>query len=127
MVLDSSALLAMLLGEPGGELVVPVLTAASMSTVSLAEIAGYYGRKGAPERETRITLAALPIAWVPLDDELAIKTGLLLPTTKSAGLSLGDRACLALAARLGVRAMTADRAWKPLGAQLGIDIELIRK
>ncbi len=126
-VLDTSALLAMLLDEVGGERVVSVLAESAMSTVNLAEVVGYYARKGATERDIRLVLDALPIERVSFDDELATKTGLLLPVTKSAGLSLGDRACLALAQRMGVKVMTADRAWQPLGAQLGIDVELIRK
>lgn len=126
-VLDTSALLAMLLGEAGGELVVPVLAESAMSTVNLAEVVGYYARKGASERDIQLVLGGLPIERIPLDDDLATKTGLLLPLTKSAGLSLGDRACIALARRMGVKVMTADRAWHALGRQLGIDVELIRK
>jgi len=125
-VLDTSALLAMLLGEVGGGRVVSVLADSAMSTVNLAEVVGYYARKGASERDIGLVLDALPIERVPFDDDLATKTGLLLPSTKMAGLSLGDRACIALAGRIGIKVMTADRAWQPLGAQLGIDVELIR-
>ena len=126
-VLDASALLAMLLNEPGGEIVSAVLAESAVSAVNLAEVVGYYARNGASEQSIQLALGALPVDRIPFDNNLAVKTGLLLPLTKLAGLSLGDRACLALAAQLGVRVITADRAWQPLGAQLGIDVELIRK
>ena len=66
----------------------------------------------------------MSIQVVPFDEELAYRAGLLRSATRSAGLSLGDRACLALAERLGVPALTTDRIWGTL--QLGIQIEVIR-
>lgn len=68
----------------------------------------------------------MPLERVPLDAELAFAVGLLLPVTKSAGLSFGDRACLALARRFGCRAMTADRAWSSIARSAGVEIEFIR-
>ncbi len=66
----------------------------------------------------------LELTIVDFNTELAYQAGLLSPLTKGAGLSLGDRACLALAQRLGLPALTADRAWKDLS--LGIEVQVIR-
>lgn len=125
-VLDASALLALLLGEPGNERVQAVLTEAAMSVVNFAEVVGHFARNGSNERDIRQTLDPLPIERVALDEELAFAAGLLLPATRRVGLSLGDRACLALASRLGVRALTADRSWQSIADVIGVEIELVR-
>jgi ribonuclease VapC len=105
-VLDASALLALLLAEPGGETVRAVLADAAMSAVNFREVIGHYVRNGVTEAQVRQVLDPLPLDFVPFDMELAYAAGLLLPATRSAGLSLGDPACLSLARRLGCRAMT---------------------
>jgi PIN domain nuclease of toxin-antitoxin system len=61
---------------------------------------------------------------VPFDEDLAYRAGLLRSVTRSAGLSLGDRACLALAEQLGQPALTADRAWGTV--QISIQVDVIR-
>jgi PIN domain nuclease of toxin-antitoxin system len=71
-------------------------------------------------------LDPLPISLVPFDQELAYQVGVLLPLTRATGLSLGDRACLALARRLDVPALTADRAWQAIASQIGVRVEPIR-
>jgi PIN domain nuclease of toxin-antitoxin system len=124
--LDASALLALLRGEPGGQLVRPFLADAAMSTLNWAEVVGYYSRSGNSEKDIRVLLEPLPIDRVPFDEAMAYIAGMMLPITRSAGLSLGDRACLALAAHLGSKVVTADRPWKVLGSTLGIDVEVIR-
>jgi PIN domain nuclease of toxin-antitoxin system len=126
VVLDASALLAMLLDERGGDKVRTALAGSAMTTVTLAEVAGYYARNGVAERDIRLLLDALEIERVVFDEDLAYGAAMLLPQTKTAGLSLGDRACLALARRLGVTALTADPAWQSLARPLGIAIEVIR-
>ena len=125
-VLDASALLALLLAEPGAERVRAALADAAVSAVNLGEIVGHFARHGASEAQARSVLDPLPVDWVPFDEELAYGVGLLVPATRPAGLSFGDRACLALARRLGVRALTADRAWPSVAASVGVEIELIR-
>lgn len=125
-VLDASALLALILGEPGGEKVRGVLTDCAMTTVNLGEVVGHFARIGSPEAEIRLMLDPLPFVRVALDEELAFVAGLMLPATRRAGLSFGDRACLALANKLGVRALTADHAWRCIGRAVGVEIELIR-
>ena len=83
--------------------------------------AGQHGR-----RCWHAALAELDIEIVPFDAELALAAALLQPATASAGLSLGDRACLALAAKLDATAMTADRAWLKVAGVIGVEIVLIR-
>ena len=125
-VLDASALLALLRGEPGGQVVRPFLADAAMSALNWAEVVGYYSRSGSSEQDIRAMLDPLPISRVPFDETLAYVAGMMLPATRAAGLSIGDRACLALGKYLSVKVLTADRPWKTLGSTLGIDVELIR-
>jgi ribonuclease VapC len=125
-VLDASALLAMLRGEPGGDSVSAVLDNSAIATVNLAEVVGFYARRGAGEAEIRRLLVSLPTERHQFDEELAYTVGLMLPATASAGLSFGDRACLALAWRLGAKAMTADRSWSRIASAVGVEVELIR-
>ena len=125
-VLDASALLALLLGEPGSDRVRTALSDSVMTTVNLAEVVGHYARNGTAEADIRHVLSPLPISYVEVDTDLAYEIGLLLPITRSAGLSLGDRACLALARRLGAEVLTADRQWATVAAATGLRAELIR-
>lgn len=126
LVLDASALLALLLGEPGGDNVRAVLADAAIGAVNLSEVVAHFARNGAAEPDIRRVLDPLPIERIAFDDELAFASGLLVPATRRAGLSFGDRACLALASRFGVRAVTADRAWQSIVEAIGVEIELIR-
>ena len=71
-------------------------------------------------------LEGFPAEVVAFDRDLAFDAGLLLPLTRAAGLSLGDRACLALARRLGARVLTGDRAWARVADAVGVEVELIR-
>jgi PIN domain nuclease of toxin-antitoxin system len=125
-VLDASALLALLLGEPGGARVGQALTDSAMTTVNFAEVVGHYSRNGGRDAEIRAILDPLPVSLVPFDHEFAYQVGILLPVTRAAGLSLADRACLALARRLDVPALTADRAWQAIAEQAEVRVELIR-
>jgi ribonuclease VapC len=125
-VLDASALIALILGEPGAEAAEAVIADSAATTVNLAEIVGYFARNGAAEPAIREMLGGLQLQIVPFDIELAYAAGLLLPATRRAGLSLGDRACLALARREGSRAFTTDRSWLRIAAAVGVDVAVIR-
>ena len=124
-VLDSSALLAVLNGERGAEVLTPELLAqATCSTVSLAEVHGKLVSRGMPESEAwSATAGAIeqPAEFTVAHARIA---GSLISQTRSLGLSLGDRACLALAIHSGLPIYTADRAWKKL--RLPLTIHLIR-
>jgi PIN domain nuclease of toxin-antitoxin system len=67
-----------------------------------------------PEEAIRTALEGLPMEVVPFDEEQAFQAGVLRASTKGMGLSIGDRGCLSLAERLGVPALTTDRAWELL-------------
>lgn len=124
MVLDASALLALLFAEPGHEQVAAHLRGALISAVNLSEVLSRFARDGHPVTEISTTLRALPIRVVAFDEEAAQHAAALTRLVRAKGLSLGDRACLALARTHNVPALTADQAW--LGLKLNIDIRLIR-
>lgn len=122
-VLDASAVLAVVRGEPGGEHVATQLPKGRLSTVNLAEVAQRLADESSAERVSAI-LAELPCAAIDFDRTMAMRAGLMRRTTRAKGLSLGDRACLALAEGLGAPVLTADRAWAEL--DLGVEVVLIR-
>lgn len=124
IALDASALLAFLFRETGHQRVRQLMAEACMSTVNLAEVLGRFARDGKDMRQLVQRLADSPIEWVPFTVEQAVEAAKLLPHTDLLGLSLGDRACLALAGLRRIPALTADRAWQ--AADLGIEVQLIR-
>jgi ribonuclease VapC len=123
-VLDASALLVLLLDEPGRQSVEAALDDGCMSTVNLAEVYTRLVRDGHDLAGILARLDGLPIEWVAFSDVHAAKVGELWPSTSRAGLSLGDRACLALAIERGLPVLTADRVWAGLG--LPVEVRLIR-
>ncbi len=125
-VLDASAVIALIEGEPGAESVARSIPHAAVCAVNVAEVAAYFMDAGMPRDDARSALERICAQFEVVDFGLqdAIEAGLLRGPTRSKGLSLADRACLALAARLGATARTADRAWKDL--EVGVRIELIR-
>ena len=96
----------------------------AVSTVNLAEVQGKLVSRGVPEREVWEGARSLAADVVDFDSQQARVTATLLPQTQSIGLSLGDRACLALGIILGSPVYTGDQAWKSL--KLGIKIHLVR-
>jgi PIN domain nuclease of toxin-antitoxin system len=124
VVLDASALLAMLQGEPGAARVIEALPGARISAVNLAEVAGKLIGAGVPEATARAALQGLGLVVDVFDADQAWWAGAALPATRAAGLSLGDRACLALAATRRLPALTADRAWGEF--RHGVDVVWVR-
>lgn len=123
-VLDASALLALLFKEPGHERVAVAADGALASTVNLAEVLTRFVRDGHPVASVLRYLEIYAIEWIPFDDIQAAEVAALWPQTRQAGLSLADRACLALALDRNLPVLTADRVWTELG--LPLDIRLIR-
>jgi ribonuclease VapC len=124
-VLDASALLAVLNQEEGSERVAEMIASGAMiSAVNLSEVIAKLSLFSMPESLVREALDPLGLEVVPFDVDSAYGAALLLGLTKATGLSLGDRACLALAARAKLLAVTADRAWSQL--QLDVRVCLIR-
>jgi PIN domain nuclease of toxin-antitoxin system len=126
-ILDTSAIVALLRRERGHELVAEAIVAgAGVCTANVAETATTMVRRGLPPNEVETILVDLPISVFDVTRELALQAGLLYSATKSFGLSLGDRLCLALALREGREALTADRMWTDAGLLLGVPVRLIR-
>lgn len=123
-VLDASALLAMLHAEPGGDFVQRLLQTAAMSTVNWSEVVQKALDRKVEVQGLRQDLEALGLKILPFTADQAERTAYLRAETQHLGLSLGDRACLALAAELGLPAVTADRVWKDL--TFGIEIRVAR-
>ena len=123
-VLDASAVLALLQGEPGGETIEPVLTECVISTVNLSEVIAKLVENGIDGATAVRLTEAQPFR--PIDHTLGLAriTGTLRAETRRAGLSLGDRACLALALALNLPVFTADRAWQTL--PLDVEVRSIR-
>ena len=125
VVLDASALLALIREEPGAGRVKEAFPSVAISTVNLSEVAAFMAQRGMPIAEVRSYLHDLPMRSVSFDDDFAFAAAALRPETRAAGLSLGDRACLALARQLNRPVLTADRAWAGLSA--GVEVRLIRQ
>ncbi|MDD5095270.1 MAG: type II toxin-antitoxin system VapC family toxin [Dehalococcoidia bacterium] len=124
IVVDASALLALLNSEAGADVVAESIPEAVISAVNLSEVVGKLCAAGMPEEAIRQALQGLDLEVIPFDEEQAYGAGLLRSVTDDKGLSLGDRACLNMARRLGIPALTADRIWKELS--MGTDVRLIR-
>lgn len=124
VVLDASAVLAVYFDEPGGEQVVRTLPGALLSAVNYSELIGKCLDRGDPLDHAIRKLAALGFQIVAHDAALARRAGEMRIPTKRLGLSLADRACLALAEREKASVLTADRQWRAL--DLGVEIRLIR-
>jgi len=123
-VLDASAILALLRREPGADRVWPVLPVAVISAVNVAEAASVLTKAGFAIGDARSALADLPMRIIDFDASQAFEVARLRPLTAIKGLSLADRACLALASLRGSPVLTADRAWAAL--DVGVEVRAIR-
>lgn len=123
-VIDASALLALLNTEPGADVVAEALPGGVISAVNLSEVVAKLCQAGMPENAIRQAIQPLGLEIEPFDEEQAYQAGLLCGATQRLGLSLGDRACLSLAQRLGAVALTADKTW--LGLSPGAAVRVIR-
>ncbi|OIQ94773.1 PIN domain protein [mine drainage metagenome] len=110
-VLDASAVLTLLLGEPGADKVQATLPGALISAVNLAEVISKLCERGMPSDQAALAIDSIGVEIVAFDGEQARLSGELRPLTRILGLSLGDRACLALARLRNLPAITADVAW----------------
>jgi PIN domain nuclease of toxin-antitoxin system len=110
-ILDASAVLAVLQNERGMERVTPILDGSAIGQVNATEVLTTLVNKGAPISEAILALASLDLPVVEFDKSQSEMTSHLRFITKHLGLSLGDRACLALAIQENATAVTADRNW----------------
>jgi ribonuclease VapC len=123
-VLDASAILADLHGEPGGDVVRAAMRGSAMSAVNLAEVITKLIDHGLTAEQAASLSDQLSCVVLDADRRRAGSAGALHARTRRTGLSLGDRFCLALAEELNLPALTGDRQWNDLG--LDIQIQLIR-
>ncbi|MBB5752151.1 type II toxin-antitoxin system VapC family toxin [Prosthecomicrobium pneumaticum] len=126
VVLDASAVIAALLGERGGEVIDAYSETAALATVNLSEAVSALADHGFAPETAFALIVETRVEIVPFDAQLALDAAAMKPLTRRAGLSLGDRACLALARRRGLAAITADRAWSAVADAVGVEIILIR-
>ncbi|HWJ37532.1 MAG TPA: type II toxin-antitoxin system VapC family toxin [Sphingomicrobium sp.] len=125
-VLDASALIAMLREEPGARKVADAIAGACMNVFNYAEVVSYFTHAGMDEGDIDAMLDPLPVQLIPADKDLARLAGHLRKRTSGAGLSLGDRFCLALAKQKGLPAWTAVRGWKRVAGAAEVEVVSIR-
>jgi PIN domain nuclease of toxin-antitoxin system len=123
-VLDASAVIALLWEEPGSDAVEGLLGAAVVSAVNWSEVLQRYNALGLDTAGRRDSVEALGISIEDFSGDDAETAARMWASTRSAGLSLADRACLSLARRLGLPVHTADRAWGIV--DVGVEVVLIR-
>lgn len=119
-VLDASAVLALLAEEDGADEVEAVLDGAAISTVNLSEVLQKSAQHGIQTEGLEYDLEALGLELIPFDSVHARLASDIWERAPRAGLSLGDRSCLAVARAIDGTAFTTDRAW----AKLGLDVEV---
>lgn len=124
VVLDASALIALMRNEKGAPIVAACVPTALISAVNQAEVLTKLVSAGLSEQDAWWHISEINIESVPFDERLARVAGGLVGVTKPLRLSLGDRACLALAIERGAAVYTTNATWKKL--DLGIAVEVIR-
>ena len=129
VILDASAVIAFLQGEPGHEVVQQALQSQHcvVSAANQAEIIAKALDRGGTPDAIRTLLAELSYSVIDIKAEDGVQAGLMRLVTRTAGLSLGDRLCLAVAQRLKARVFTADRAWLSVAQALGLEVCCIRR
>jgi PIN domain nuclease of toxin-antitoxin system len=123
-VLDASAVLAYLRKEPGVEIVGSRIAGCVLTSVNAGEVVTRLITRGVDASAAVEAVELLPCLVVAVDGPLGLRAGALAAQTMKAGLSLGDRICLACAEREGVPALTADQGWRRVA--LPIAVEYIR-
>ena len=125
VVLDASAVLALIREEPGADKVAPYIGRAAISAVNLQEVVKELLLSGLDEETIRELLDELRLDVHDHDVAAAFAAAALHAQTRQFGRGLGDRSCLALAVQLGVPALTADREWKKVKVK-NLDLVHIR-
>lgn len=121
-MLDASAVLAMMLGEDGGDQVRERLAGSQISAVNLSEVVAKLQESGVPDEVITSSLVELNFDVLDFDEGQAVRAGLLRTATRSIGLSLGDRACLSAAESSNAVAVTTDRAWSKLEVDIAVEV-----
>lgn len=125
-VIDTSVVMAWINAEPDHEACEPYLAGAACAANTIAEIATKLADKGSDRAIIVENFLDFHFETHFMDEDDAIDIGLMRPLTRSAGLSLGDRSCLHLAKKLGLPAITTDRAWAEVADSVGVEVRVIR-
>ncbi len=127
-VMDASALLALMQGERGGDVVNDLIVEHECvaSSVNIVEVGTRLVDKGLAPAQLARTLKELDVQTIDFDLEQALLAASLRLATRQAGLSLGDRACLALAQLMNGTAVTSDSAWQDVADIVGVKVLMIR-
>jgi ribonuclease VapC len=120
-VLDASAVLCLLQEEKGAERVAQALPAAIIGAVNYSEVVGKLTEAGIDGPTVNGLIDKLQLTVIPFDRSQARFAGSLRATTRKLGLSLGDRACLALATAQGATALTCERSWTKFEAPCKVE------
>lgn len=124
IVADASAILAALKNEPFSNVDPRSLVGSTVSAVNVCEVLTKLHDDGLTDSQAHAAISVMDLRVVPFDGPQASAAARLRSTTRHVGLSLGDRACLALASGLGCPVVTADRVWASL--DVGVEIVVIR-
>ncbi len=125
VILDSSALIALINNETGADVVEPLLGGIVMSALNVSEVAGILMDLGMSNEECKNNIEPYIDVIVPLDAQQSFDIAFLKKSTKHKGLSIGDRACIALGIKMQLPIYTADKVWAELDLE-GAEIILIR-
>jgi len=122
IVFDSSALIALFAKEKGFEVIKQHLKNAIISSVNIAEVYKYcIDVQNLTEDECNDIVNISGVKIIEFDQKQALTTAQIYPKTKKYGLSLGDRACIALAIEKECSVLTCDKIWE----KVHIDVEFI--
>ena len=127
-VMDASALLALTHGERGYDLVAELIQTQEcvISSVNIAEVGSKLIDSGLPEKDLSRVLQQFQVGIIDFSTEQSIRSAALRPVTRSSGLSLGDRACFALAQLMQGCVVTTDKVWSDVEEVLGVKVLQIR-
>ena len=126
IILDSSAVLAVLRDETGANVVLESLPDGVICAINLGEVVQVQIREGKTREQAAAVINALQIPVVDVDADLAIYAAELRMKVLKQGISQADSICLALAKREGAVALTGDRKWLEVAEELGVEVRLIR-
>jgi ribonuclease VapC len=126
VVLDASAVVAVLIRERGWEVVQSVILDSKMVANNLGEVAQRLLKKGWSRFQIEDAIGALQIEIIPVDGPLALDAAEIREIARAKGLSQADCICLALARRMGTAAMTADQKWLEIADAVGVKVQVVR-
>ncbi len=125
-VFDASAMIALLKEEKGHEQLAGLVSGACMCVVNLSEVIAHFVQGGASPEEVQGNTQKLAIDYIGANETLSVEAGVLRGVASKAGLSMGDRYCLALAKFENATAVTADQRWRLLPDSVGVKIRFFR-